>query len=185
MYTKKAKIEENSPKLIRRIKPKDNANLRNSTGSKNKPITKTGTRDRIPSSNSSVSRSTKKAAVDHEARAKILESRVFELEAKLEIMTKKLSRADELVTIIFPKVIEKKEQQCKNIEEAALEKGGVIDEPSCVRKSNKCRADFKASKRPRKICCSTQCPNFRAINESIRIFRSAKKIETSSKRAQI
>ena len=112
--------------MIRRIKPKDNANLRNSTGSKNKPITKTGTRDRIPSSNSSVSRSTRKgkrkllrrfnkiflAAVDHEARAKILESRVFELEAKLEIKTKKLSRADELVTIIFPKILEKKEQQC-------------------------------------------------------------------------
>ncbi|CBY11872.1 unnamed protein product [Oikopleura dioica] len=132
---KKAKIEENSPTLIRRIKPKDSANLRNSTGSKNKPITKTGTRDRIPSSNSSVSRSTRKAAVDHEARAKILESRVFELEAKLEIMTKKLSRADELVTIIFPKILEKKEQQCKNIEEAALEKVAFLTSQAALQKA--------------------------------------------------
>ncbi|CBY15036.1 unnamed protein product, partial [Oikopleura dioica] len=133
--TKKAKIEENSPTLIRRIKPKDNANLRNSLGSKNKPISKTGTRDRIPSSNSSVSRSTRKASVDHEEKAKILESRVFELEAKLEIMTKKLSRADELVTIIFPKILEKKEQQCKNIEEAALEKVALLTSQAALEKA--------------------------------------------------
>ena len=67
-------------------------------------------------------------------RAKILESRVFELEAKLEIMTKKLSRADELVTIIFPKILEKKEQQCKNIEEAALEKVAFLTSQAALEK---------------------------------------------------
>jgi len=41
-------------------------------------------------------------------------------------MTKKLSRADEFVAIIFLKILGKKEQQCKNIEEAALEKVALL-----------------------------------------------------------
>jgi len=49
-------------------------------------------------------------------------------------MTKKLSRADELVTIIFPKILEKKEQQCKNIEEAALEKLALLTSQAALEK---------------------------------------------------
>jgi len=131
---KKAKIEEHSPTLIRRVKPKENS-LRSSAGSNNKPLTKAGSRDRIPSSTSSVSRSTRKAAVDHEARAKVLESRVVELETKLEIMTKKLTRADELVSIVFPRVLEQKEQQFRNMEEAALEKVASLTSQAAIEKA--------------------------------------------------
>jgi len=74
------------------------------------------------------------AAVDHEARAKVLESRVVELETKLEIMTKKLTRADELVSIVFPRVLEQKDQQFRNMKEAALEKVASLTSQAAIEK---------------------------------------------------
>ncbi|CAG5088986.1 Oidioi.mRNA.OKI2018_I69.PAR.g12037.t1.cds [Oikopleura dioica] len=132
---KKAKIEEHSPTLIRRVKSKENA-LRNSPGlsSNNKPISKAGSRDRIPSSTSSTSRVSSKK-VDHAARAKLLESRVEELEAKLKDVTNKLTRADELVTIIFPSVLKQKDQQIKMMEEAALEKVAELTSRAALEKA--------------------------------------------------
>jgi hypothetical protein len=49
-------------------------------------------------------------------------------------MTKKLTRADELVSIVFPRVLEQKEQQFRNMEEAALEKVASLTSQAAIEK---------------------------------------------------
>ena len=56
------------------------------------------------------------------------------MEAKLKDVTNKLTRADELVTIIFPSVLKQKDQQIKMMEEAALEKVAELTSQAAIQK---------------------------------------------------